>query len=74
MQKYEGLKEYESNASTKRCELIISKCLYFGDIAALNVFVTKLIKGSTTGRIVGKTLQASDHKNYFRYFRIFANR
>ena len=36
---YEGLKEHESN-DVKRCELIITKCLYYGDITALNVFIT----------------------------------
>ncbi len=36
---YEGMKEHKSN-KVERCELIITKCLYYGDITDLNVFIT----------------------------------
>ena len=36
---YEGLNEYKAN-KVERCELIITKCLYYGDITDLNVFTT----------------------------------
>ena len=36
---YEGMKEHKSN-KVERCELIVTNCLYYGDITDLNVFTT----------------------------------
>lgn len=39
---YNGLEEKYPNPS-KRCKIIITKCLYFSDITPMNVFITSEI-------------------------------
>ena len=36
---YKGLKEHEPN-DVKRCEVIITNCLYYADLTTMNVFIT----------------------------------